>query len=124
MRPSRPRPSPPHRRQAHFAQKVESVLVHQNQVRLRILEHLAGAKALKASYFPRLRQILRNDPDDGMRAAALELLRAIKDWDGNFSTQLLWTAGQDADPALRARQIEPRGAGGHWRGIERCGDVG
>jgi len=74
-------------------------------LRLRVLNRLAGAKALTPAYLPLLRQTLRNDPDEGARGAALETLRSIKPWDGGVLELLLWTAAQDASAGLRSRAV-------------------
>jgi len=73
--------------------------------RLRMLHRLAEAKALSQGHLPILRQVLRNDPDSGARAAALDLLRSIRIWSADLHEQLLWTAAKDADAPLRARAV-------------------
>jgi hypothetical protein len=75
------------------------------RLRLRVLHRLAEARALTAAYLPILSGILRTDPDQRTRAAALEVLPRLVSWDEGATLQLLWTAENDADPSLRARAI-------------------
>jgi hypothetical protein len=76
------------------------------RLRLRVLGRLAQSRALTGEYLPILAGILRRDPDQEARAAALEDLRHLQTWDEGATLQLMWTAENDADPSLRARAVQ------------------
>jgi hypothetical protein len=78
-------------------------------IRFRILERLSEARSLTPAYVPLLTDILRSDPDADSRYRALGALAAIRPWDAGIVAQLMWTATQDGDDAIRSKAVAMQG---------------
>jgi hypothetical protein len=75
-------------------------------IRFRILNKLAAARLLDASYSPLLIAVLRTDTDEQARAAALEAITRIKPWNEDLITQLYHSAANDAAAAIRSKALQ------------------
>ena len=76
------------------------------RLRLELLHRLAGAGRLTPDDVPVLGAILRADPEDSARLAALRLLALVRPWGAAALEQLLWSAARDALPAVRAEAAQ------------------
>lgn len=75
-------------------------------IRFRILNKLAGARLLDASYSSLLIAVLRTDNDEEARLAALEAITRIKPWNEDIITQLYHSAGNDASANIRSKALQ------------------
>jgi hypothetical protein len=75
-------------------------------IRFRILNKLAGARLLDATYSPLLIAVLRTDNDEQARTAALEAITRIKPWNEEIITQLYHSAANDAAAGIRSKALQ------------------
>ena len=75
-------------------------------IRFRILNKLAGARLLDASYSPLLIAVLLTDNDEETRSAAMEAITRIKPWNEDIITQLYHTAANDASANIRSKALQ------------------
>jgi hypothetical protein len=75
-------------------------------IRFRILNKLAGARLLDASYGPLLIAVLRTDNDEQAREEALKAITRIKHWNEDIITQLYHSAANDAASAIRSKALQ------------------
>ncbi len=80
----------------------------ERDIRFGILEKLAEAKTLTASYIPLLSTVLRNDPEVEARRNALDLFKKIKPWNALIVEQLLWTSLNDSSEEIRSIAVALR----------------
>lgn len=78
----------------------------ERSIRFRILNKLANARLLDASYGPLLIAILRTDNDEQARAAALTAITRIKPWNEDIITQLYHSAANDAAANIRSKALQ------------------
>ncbi|MFL5747701.1 MAG: hypothetical protein ACJ751_23695 [Niastella sp.] len=75
-------------------------------IRFRILNKLAGARLLDASYSPLLIAVLRTDNDEQAREEALKAITRIKPWNEAIITQLYHSAANDAAAGIRSKALQ------------------
>jgi hypothetical protein len=75
-------------------------------IRFRILNKLAGAHLLDASYSNLLIAVLRTDTDEQSREAALKAIARIKPRNEEIITQLYHSAANDASVSIRSKALQ------------------
>jgi hypothetical protein len=75
-------------------------------IRFRILNKLAGARLLDASYGPLLIHVLLTDNDEPTREEALKAIARIKPWNEDIITQLYHSAANDSSANIRSKALQ------------------